>query len=183
MNAAFAEAEPPAALRRFDVRTILRAAETERATLLRRRTPLRRVPLDAVGELRSLVPAFEVAGASTASPTSWCSAKAARTGCPIYQGYGLTETSPPPPLPTLPDQHRMGSVGKRVPGVRVRIVDADDREVLRADWGEIRFRGPGIMQGYWNQPGETARGAARWLAAYRTLDGWTTTAISSSSIA
>ena len=66
-------------------------------------------------------------------------------GTPIYQGYGLTETSPV--LATnSPDHQRIGSVGKPLSEVELRI----------AEDGEILVRGPGVMQGYWQNPDATA---------------------------
>jgi len=66
-------------------------------------------------------------------------------GVPIYEGYGLTETSP---IISANGQTgvKMGTVGKVIPGVEVKIA---------AD-GEILARGPNVMQGYWNLPKETA---------------------------
>lgn len=65
-------------------------------------------------------------------------------GMPIYQGYGLTESSPVITCNT-PRANRLGSVGRTVPGVSVRI--ADDGEVLAS--------GPNVMRGYYNRPTET----------------------------
>jgi long-chain acyl-CoA synthetase len=65
-------------------------------------------------------------------------------GMPIYQGYGLTESSPVITCNT-PRANRLGSVGKPIPGVSVRI----------AEDGEILASGPNIMRGYFNRPAET----------------------------
>jgi long-chain acyl-CoA synthetase len=65
-------------------------------------------------------------------------------GMPIYQGYGLTESSPVIACNT-PRANRLGSVGKPIPGVSVRI----------AEDGEILASGPNVMRGYYNRPAET----------------------------
>ncbi|MGA7564543.1 MAG: long-chain fatty acid--CoA ligase [Terriglobales bacterium] len=65
-------------------------------------------------------------------------------GIPIHEGYGLTETSPVIAVNT-PANNKLGTVGKPLPNVEVRI----------ADDGEVLARGPSIFNGYWNRPEET----------------------------
>jgi acyl-CoA synthetase (AMP-forming)/AMP-acid ligase II len=53
-------------------------------------------------------------------------------------------------------QRRLGSAGRETTGVRVRVVDEDDRDLPAGEHGEIVVRGDLVMQGYWNQPAATA---------------------------
>jgi long-chain acyl-CoA synthetase len=78
-----------------------------------------------------------------------------RFGVNLYEGYGLTETSPVVALNT-PQEHRLGSVGKAVPGAEVKIVDEEGRGVAAGATGEIWLKGPMIMKGYYHLPDETA---------------------------
>ena len=68
----------------------------------------------------------------------------ATVGVRIHEGYGLTETSPVIAVNT-PVNHRIGTVGKILPNIEVRI----------ANDGEILVRGPSVFKGYWNRPDET----------------------------
>jgi long-chain acyl-CoA synthetase len=73
-------------------------------------------------------------------------------GIKVYEGYGLTETSPIVSS-NVPGARKMGSVGKPIPGVRVVI----DRSMMGPtdESGEIVVYGPNVMQGYHNRPEET----------------------------
>jgi long-chain acyl-CoA synthetase len=82
----------------------------------------------------------------------------------VIQGYGLTETSP---MITLvePDKakEKIGSIGRAVPGVDVKIIDEKGEEVGNDEPGEIITRGPHVMKGYFRRPDATAA---------RIRDGW-----------
>lgn len=77
------------------------------------------------------------------------------TNTPIYQGYGLTETSP---VATLNPFHRpkREAIGVPVPGTDIRFVDANNMDVPFGEVGELWIKGPQVMQGYWQRPDETA---------------------------
>jgi len=77
-------------------------------------------------------------------------------GMPIYEGYGLTETSP-----FASYNHRIkfvpGSIGTAIDGVEMKIVDTETGEdCSTGELGEIAIRGPNVMIGYWNRPDDTA---------------------------
>jgi long-chain acyl-CoA synthetase len=80
----------------------------------------------------------------------------ALTGVEIAEGYGLTEASPVTHsnCVTVP---RAGTVGRPIPGVEVRLVDEEDRDVEQGMPGEIICRGENIMIGYWRNPEATAQ--------------------------
>ena len=78
------------------------------------------------------------------------------TGTRIVEGYGLTESSPVVTFNPLAGARRVGSIGIPVPGTDVRLVDEEGRGVPVGEPGELVVRGPQVMQGYWNQPAETA---------------------------
>ncbi|XKH59237.1 AMP-binding protein [Halomonas sediminis] len=77
------------------------------------------------------------------------------TGCPIAEGYGLTETSPIVSFnPTNAIQ--LGTIGKPVAGTAVKIVDADDNDAPFGESGELCVQGPQVMKGYWKCEDQTA---------------------------
>jgi long-chain acyl-CoA synthetase len=78
-----------------------------------------------------------------------------RTGSPILQGYGLTETSPVAIVNPV-DEEFSGSIGLPVPSTKVSIRDDNGRELPLGSVGEICIKGPQVMEGYWRRPDETA---------------------------
>ncbi|MDX5979151.1 AMP-binding protein [Vreelandella alkaliphila] len=76
------------------------------------------------------------------------------TGCPIAEGYGLTETSPIVSFnPTNAIQ--LGTIGKPVAGTSVKVIDADGNDVAMGEPGELCVQGPQVMKGYWQRDDET----------------------------
>jgi long-chain acyl-CoA synthetase len=80
----------------------------------------------------------------------------AELGIPIWEGYGLTETSPVLTTVAMGDEIVPSSVGLPVPGVEIRLVDEAGADVRQGDPGEVLARGPNVFAGYWNQPDATA---------------------------
>jgi len=79
-----------------------------------------------------------------------------RFGTPIWQGYGLTETSPAVSTSVGLAVPRPGSVGRPLPGVELRLVDESGEDALTDDPGEIWVRGPNVFAGYWRDEESTA---------------------------
>ncbi len=95
----------------------------------------------------------------------------------MIEVYGCTELSP---LTTalrneqeLLDHARARSCGQSIPGTDVRILDSEGREVNTGDIGEVVVRGPNVMVGYWNKPGQTAdvlKNGAYWTGDLGYMD-------------
>jgi long-chain acyl-CoA synthetase len=82
----------------------------------------------------------------------------------VIQGYGLTETSPMiTEVEPEKAEAKMGSIGRAVPGVEIKIVDESGQEVAVSEAGEIITRGPHVMKGYFRKAAATAE---------RIRDGW-----------
>lgn len=77
-------------------------------------------------------------------------------GLPIYEGYGLTETSPFSTYNHATD-YRLGSVGTAIRDVEIGVVDEHDQRLSPGETGEIIVRGPNIMLGYLHHPEATAQ--------------------------
>ncbi len=79
------------------------------------------------------------------------------TGCPLAEGYGLSETSPTLTCNPADIDRFTGSIGIPVPSTYISIRDDDGNEVPLGQAGEICAKGPQVMAGYYNRPEETAK--------------------------
>ena len=78
------------------------------------------------------------------------------TGCPVVEGYGLSETSPAATINPLDLRAFNGSIGLPISSTEIAIRDDDGRDMPLGERGEICIRGPQVMAGYWKRPDETA---------------------------
>ena len=80
-----------------------------------------------------------------------------KTGCPIIEGYGLSETSPSATCNPVDSTAFSGNIGLPMPNTELKLLDDDGNEVPMGTPGEIAIRGPQVMAGYWQRPDETAK--------------------------
>ncbi len=78
-----------------------------------------------------------------------------KTGCPIVEGYGLSETSPSASCNPTNSKAFSGTIGVPIPGTYFKLLDDDGNEVPQGQPGEIAIKGPQVMAGYWQRPDET----------------------------
>ena len=79
------------------------------------------------------------------------------TGCPICEGYGLSETSPVATANRTDTDKFTGTIGLPVPSTDIVILDDDGKHLPLGSTGEIAIRGPQVMAGYWQRDDETAK--------------------------
>ncbi|MEV6028288.1 long-chain fatty acid--CoA ligase [Streptomyces sp. NPDC052036] len=79
-----------------------------------------------------------------------------RFGCPVLEGFGMSETSPVVTFNHLDRPRKAGSIGTPIQDVEVRLLDDEGRDVGPGEVGELAVRGPNVMKGYWNLPEATA---------------------------
>lgn len=97
-------------------------------------------------------------------------------GTPILEGYGLSEASPVVALNPY-QKTKFCSIGRPLPGVKVKIVNSKGETLPPGDIGELVVQGPNVMKGYYNLPLETSRALRNsWLhtgdIAYQDMEGY-----------
>ena len=80
-----------------------------------------------------------------------------KTGCPIVEGYGLSETSPSATCNPVDSVSFSGNIGLPMPNTELKLLDDDGNEVPTGTPGEICIKGPQVMAGYWQRPDETEK--------------------------
>jgi long-chain acyl-CoA synthetase len=78
------------------------------------------------------------------------------TGCPITEGYGLTETSPTVTANPVDGQGRIGTIGLPIAGTALQVVDEQNNDLGLGEVGELCVKGPQVMAGYWQRPEASA---------------------------
>ena len=156
-------------IERFDPMTAVETIRERKVTLIPGAPPLwmafeqmPNLPRDTFASVRTAL-----TGASK-MPEHTTRSLHERFGLLVTEGYGLTECSPVVTTTTDVDREtalaKIGSIGRVLPGVEVRVVDDNGDDVLRGDSGEIWVRGPNVFRGYFEDPQATARAL--------TADGW-----------
>jgi long-chain acyl-CoA synthetase len=96
-------------------------------------------------------------GGGTAVQSSVAKLWFEKTGCPICEGYGLSETSPSATCNPVTATAYTGTIGVPLPSTYLRLLDDDGQDVPAGQPGEIAIKGPQVMAGYWQRPDETAK--------------------------
>jgi long-chain acyl-CoA synthetase len=107
------------------------------------------------------------ASAAAALPVELAQQFEARTGCTVFEAYGMTEAAPLVTAnPSIKELRKLGSVGLPIPGTDIKILDSETgtRELAQGEDGEIAVSGPQVMQGYWKKPEEDE-------VVFRVFDG------------
>jgi long-chain acyl-CoA synthetase len=152
---AFATAATVVLQRRFDLQAMIDVVDREGVTMFFAVPTIYIALLNAGLEPERFRSVRYYFSAAATMPVEIATRWKQRFGRPIFEGYGLTETSPFASYNHIWD-HRPGSVGTPIENVEMKVVDPSDSEVGPGTWGEIVIKGPNVMLGYWNRPRETA---------------------------
>jgi long-chain acyl-CoA synthetase len=157
MNRSFLGATPFVLVSRFDAERVVELMERHRVTTFYGAPPMYFAFVNTPGlekyDLSMLRMAFS--GAAPL-PVVILERFKAWTGVEISEGYGLSETAPTLCSNAAGAVNKPGTVGPAIPGVQIRLVDDEDRDVAPGEVGEIIARGPNVFRGYWRREAETA---------------------------
>lgn len=146
----------------FDPNGVLDAVEKHRITMLLAMPALYRMLIDAqTAKPRDLSSLRALSVGGDSAPDALHQQCVKTLGVELVEGYGLTEAVPI--AFNGKGMRRAGSLGRALPQIEWRLVDADGREVPRGEVGQVTVRSPLVCSGYWNDPDAT--GAA-------LKDGW-----------
>jgi long-chain acyl-CoA synthetase len=149
---------------RFDAAEALALMQREAAEVFLG-VPSMCVALLRAADAGSSVPRIRVAHVGGAPlPPETLNAFAARFGCEVLEGFGMTETAGGVVSHVSGQACKPGSVGTPAPGVDLRIAGAGDEALPAGEPGEVQLRAPGLMRGYWRDPAATREAFAE--------DGW-----------
>ncbi len=151
-------------IERFDPSSAIEAIERHQVTMISGPPTMWSALADQPGVSPESFATVRTAVSGAAKlPPEVATAVADRLGLELSEGYGLTETSAGVSA-AAGTGAPVGSIGTVLPGVELRLVDADGDDALVGDSGEIWVRGPTVFSGYWNDPAATATAL--------TPDGW-----------
>ncbi|MFF1395875.1 long-chain fatty acid--CoA ligase [Streptomyces sp. NPDC058287] len=154
LNAAVLTGACVTLLPRFDPAAALRVLVRDRVTVMEG-VPTMFVALLAAAEAAGGAGVDTVRVAATggsAMPVDVLHRFETAFGCPVVEGYGLSETAPVVTLGGVDGVRKPGSIGTPIEGVEVRLIDDEGKDVVEGSVGEIAVRGPNVMSGYWNRP-------------------------------
>jgi long-chain acyl-CoA synthetase len=156
MNPAVVAGAAVAMMGRFEAGAALELMRATGTTVLLGAPTMCIALLEAATSATELPPlrVAHVGGASLAPET--LRALTDRFGCEVLEGYGMTETAGTITAHRPGQQWKPGSVGTPADGMEIRLLDDHGAEVAQGEIGEAAVRGPGLMKGYWGNPGATA---------------------------
>jgi long-chain acyl-CoA synthetase len=158
LNAAVASGASLSLLPRFDPVRALQILAGHRATVLMAVPTMYSALLASPDRAAYDVSALRLCvSGGAAMPVEVLRAFEKAFGCPVLEGYGLSETSPVASFNHLDRERKPGSIGTPIRGVEMRVVDEQGAEVPQGQAGEIAIRGHNVMKGYWRRPEETAK--------------------------
>jgi long-chain acyl-CoA synthetase len=144
-------------LPRFDARQALEVMERDRVTVFKGVPTMYSALLHHPDRERFDTTSLELCVSGGAPlPVELLRAFESAFGCPVIEGYGLSETSPVASFNHADRERKPGSIGTPIEGVEMKVVDESGAEVPAGEIGEIVIRGHNVMKGYWERPEATA---------------------------